>query len=193
MGMMKEFREFAIKGNVIDLAVGVIIGAAFSKIVDSVVSDLIMPVVGLVFGKLDFSNLFVVLGTVPAGTAMTLDALKKAGVPVLAYGSFITVAVNFFILAFIIFLMIQQVNRLKRSNPEPAPAPAATPEEVARVDLVVDHQYVKPFERLHGPVAARPLLLGRWVSLAVRGRGAAHHRRYFGPSQKQKQQINGAR
>ena len=127
MGMMKEFREFAIKGNVIDLAVGVIIGAAFSKIVDSVVSDLIMPVVGLVFGKLDFSNLFVVLGTVPAGTAMTLDALKKAGVPVLAYGSFITVAVNFFILAFIIFLMIQQVNRLKRSNPEPAPAPAATP------------------------------------------------------------------
>ena len=117
MGMMKEFREFAIKGNVIDLAVGVIIGAAFSKIVDSVVSDLIMPVVGLVFGKLDFSNLFVVLGTVPAGTAMTLDALKKAGVPVLAYGSFITVAVNFFILAFIIFLMIQQVNRLKRSNP----------------------------------------------------------------------------
>lgn len=77
MGMMKEFREFAVKGNVIDLAVGVIIGGAFGKIVDSVVSDLIMPVVGLVFGKLDFSNLFVVLGSVPPGTAMTLDALRK--------------------------------------------------------------------------------------------------------------------
>lgn len=138
MGMMKEFREFAIKGNVIDLAVGVIIGAAFSKIVDSVVSDLIMPVVGLVFGKLDFSNLFVVLGTVPADTAMTLDALKKAGVPVLAYGSFITVAVNFFILAFIIFLMIQQVNRLKRNNPEPAPAPAVTPEDIVLLREIRD-------------------------------------------------------
>ena len=86
MGMVQEFREFAIKGNVIDLAVGVIIGGAFGKIVDSVVSDLIMPVVGLVFGKLDFSNLFLVLGSAPEGTAMTLDALKKAGVPVFAYG-----------------------------------------------------------------------------------------------------------
>ena len=100
MGMVQEFKEFAVKGNVMDLAVGVIIGAAFGKIVDSVVSDLIMPLVGIVFGKLDFSSLFVVLGQVPAGTAMTLDALKKAGVPVLAYGSFITVAVNFAILAF---------------------------------------------------------------------------------------------
>src|SRR3990167_7691492 len=109
MGMMQEFREFAVKGNVIDLAMGVIIGGAFGKIVYSVVSDLIMPVVGLVFGKLDFSNLFLVLGTVPEGTALTLDALKKAGVPVLAYGSFITVAVNFVILAFIIFLMIKQM------------------------------------------------------------------------------------
>jgi len=130
MGMMKEFREFAVKGNVIDLAVGVIIGAAFGKIVDSVVGDLIMPVVGMVFGKLDFSSLFVVLGSVPAGTAMTLDALKKAGVPVLAYGNFITVAVNFAILAFIIFLMVKQINRLKREEPAPAPAPAAIPEDV---------------------------------------------------------------
>ena len=124
MGMMQEFREFAVKGNVIDLAVGVIIGGAFGKIVDSVVSDLIMPVVGLVFGKLDFSNLFVVLGSVPPGTAMTLDALKKAGVPVFAYGNFVTVAVNFAILAFIIFLMIKQVNRLKRNTP---PAPEVVP------------------------------------------------------------------
>ena len=130
MGMMKEFREFAVKGNVIDLAVGVIIGAAFGKIVDSVVGDLIMPVVGMVFGKLDFSSLFVVLGSVPPGTAMTLDALKKAGVPVLAYGNFITVAVNFAILAFIIFLMVKQINRMKREAPAAAPAPAAPPEDV---------------------------------------------------------------
>ena len=139
MSMMEEFREFAIKGNVIDLAVGVIIGGAFGKIVDSVVSDLIMPVVGLVFGKLDFSNLFLVLGTVPEGTAHTLDALKKAGVPVFAYGSFITVAVNFFILAFIIFMMVKQINRLKREAPaaEPAPAPA-TPEDIVLLREIRD-------------------------------------------------------
>lgn len=125
MTIIKEFKEFAIKGNVIDLAVGVIIGGAFGKIVDSVVADLIMPVVGLVFGKLDFSNLFLVLGNVPAGTAMTLDALRKAGVPVFAYGNFLTVAVNFIILAFIIFMMIKQINRLKREAPAPAPAAPA--------------------------------------------------------------------
>ena len=130
MSMMKEFKEFAVKGNVIDLAVAVIIGAAFSKIVDSVVGDLIMPIVGAIFGKVDFSNLFIVLGNVPAGTAATLDALKKAGVPVFAYGNFITVAVNFAILAFIIFLMVKQINRMKSEAPAPAPAPAATPEDV---------------------------------------------------------------
>ena len=130
MGMLQEFREFAVQGNVIDLAVGVIIGGAFGKIVDSVVSDLIMPVVGLVFGKLDFSNLFLVLGTAPEGTAMTLDALRKAGVPVLAYGSFLTVAVNFIILAFIIFMMIKQINRLKREAPAEPAAPEATPEDI---------------------------------------------------------------
>jgi large conductance mechanosensitive channel len=124
MGMLQEFKEFAVKGNVMDLAVGVIIGAAFGKIVDSVVGDLIMPVVGAVFGKLDFSSLFVVLREPPAGTVMTLDALKKAGVPVLAYGSFITVAVNFAILAFIIFMMVKQINRLKKSTPPPPAAPA---------------------------------------------------------------------
>ena len=138
MGMMQEFREFAVKGNVIDLAVGVIIGGAFGKIVDSVVTDLIMPVVGLVFGRLDFSNLFVVLGTVPAGTAMTLDALKKAGVPVFAYGNFLTVAVNFIILAFIIFIMIKQVNRLKREAPAAAPAPVATPEDIVLLREIRD-------------------------------------------------------
>ncbi|MEO5658978.1 MAG: large conductance mechanosensitive channel protein MscL [Polaromonas sp.] len=125
MTMMQEFKEFALKGNVIDLAVGVIIGAAFSKIVDSMVGDMIMPVISAVVGKLDFSNLFLILGSVPPGIPTTLDALKKAGVPVLAYGSFITVAVNFAILAFIIFLMIKQINRLKRREvivPTAAPA-----------------------------------------------------------------------
>ena len=139
MGMMQEFREFAVKGNVIDLAVGVIIGGAFGKIVDSVVSDLIMPVVGLVFGKLDFSNLFVALGPVPTGTPMTLDALKKAAVPVFAYGNFLTVAVNFVILAFIIFLMIKQVNRLKREAPAAAPtAPVAPPEDIVLLREIRD-------------------------------------------------------
>lgn len=138
MGMMQEFREFAVKGNVIDLAVGVIIGGAFGKIVDSVVSDLIMPVVGLVFGKLDFSNLFIVLGSVPPGTAMTLDALKKAGVPVFAYGNFLTVAVNFLILAFIIFMMIKQINRLKRQTPPAPAAPAAPPEDIVLLREIRD-------------------------------------------------------
>ncbi|MBY0455037.1 MAG: large conductance mechanosensitive channel protein MscL [Burkholderiaceae bacterium] len=141
MAIVQEFKEFAVKGNVVDLAVGVIIGGAFGKIVDSVVADLIMPVVGLVFGKLDFSNLFVVLGAVPPGTTMTLDALKKAGVPVFAYGNFITVAVNFFILAFIIFLMIKQINRLKRQAPavsEPLPAPITEPEDIVLLREIRD-------------------------------------------------------
>ena len=138
MSFMKEFREFAVKGNVIDLAVGVIIGGAFGKIVDSVVNDLIMPVVGLVFGKLDFSNLFVVLGSVPEGTPHTLEAIRKAGIPVFAYGNFITVAVNFIILAFIIFLMIKQINRLKREAPAEAPAPEVTPEDVVLLREIRD-------------------------------------------------------
>ena len=138
MGMMQEFREFAIKGNVMDLAVGVIIGGAFGKIVDSVVADLIMPLVGLIFGKLDFSNLFIVLGTIPDGTVRTLDALKKAGVPVFAYGNFITVAVNFIILAFIIFMMVKQINRLKREAPAAPEAPAATPEDIVLLREIRD-------------------------------------------------------
>ncbi|MDP3617383.1 MAG: large conductance mechanosensitive channel protein MscL [Rhodoferax sp.] len=130
MGMMREFKEFAVKGNVMDLAVGVIIGGAFGKIVDSVVGDLVMPVVGAIFGKIDFSSLFVVLGKAPAGTALTLEALKKAGVPVFAYGNFITVAVNFAMLAFIIFMMVKQINRLRKEAPAAAAAPAATAEDV---------------------------------------------------------------
>ena len=139
MGMMQEFKEFAIKGNVMDLAVGVIIGGAFGKIVDSVVGDLVMPLVGALIGKLDFSNLFVVLGTVPSGSAMTIDALKKAGVPVFAYGSFITVAVNFAILAFIIFMMVKQINRLKKAAPAAPAAAPVTPEDVLLLREIRDN------------------------------------------------------
>jgi large conductance mechanosensitive channel len=114
MSILSEFKEFAVKGNVIDLAVGVIIGAAFGKIVDSLVNDVVMPLISRVVGKLDFSAKFLVLSDVPPGTALTLDALKKAGVPVLAWGSFLTVALNFLILAFVIFLMVKQINRLRR-------------------------------------------------------------------------------
>ena len=122
MGLATEFREFASKGNVIDLAVGVIIGAAFARIVDSLVKDLIMPVVGRIFGGLDFSNHFVALAPPPAGYSgpMTYEALTKAGVPLFAWGNFLTVALDFLILAFIIFIMVRQINRLRRSTPPPA-------------------------------------------------------------------------
>ena len=128
MSFASEFKQFALKGNVVDLAVGVIIGAAFGKIVDSVVNDLVMPLVGRVLGNVDFSNLFIALREVPAGVPQTLDAVKKAGIPVLAWGNFITIALNFAILAFIIFLMVKQINRLK--NEAPPPAPAAPSEDV---------------------------------------------------------------
>jgi large conductance mechanosensitive channel len=126
MGMMSEFKEFALKGNVMDLAVGVIIGGAFGKIVDSVVGDLIMPIVGKIVGGLDFSNYFVGLAGQTAG--MTLIEAKKVGA-VFAYGSFITVALNFAILAFIIFMMVKQMNRMKREAPPAPPAPPAAPPE----------------------------------------------------------------
>jgi large conductance mechanosensitive channel len=138
MSILSEFKEFAVKGNVIDLAVGVIIGAAFGKIVDSLVADIIMPLVGVVFGKLDFSNLYVVLGTAPAGVANTLADLKKAGVPVLAYGNFITIAVNFVILAFIIFMMVKQINKLRKSEAEAPAAPVATPEDITLLREIRD-------------------------------------------------------
>ena len=138
MSFASEFREFAVKGNVMDLAVGVIIGAAFGKIVDSLVKDLIMPIVGRIFGGLDFSNWFIMLGSPPAGYSgpMTYDALTKAGVPLFAYGNFVTVAINFIILAFVIFLMVRQVNRMKKDAPPPAPAP--TPEDVVLLREIRD-------------------------------------------------------
>ena len=124
MSMMSEFKEFAVRGNVMDLAVGVIIGAAFAKIVDSLVADIIMPVIGKIVGGLDFSNYFIPLS---GQTATTLADAKKAGA-VLAYGNFITVSLNFVILAFVIFIMVKQINRLRRNAP--AEVPPAEPEDV---------------------------------------------------------------
>jgi large conductance mechanosensitive channel len=125
MSMMSEFKEFALKGNVMDLAVGVIIGGAFGKIVDSLVGDIIMPVIGKIIGNVDFSNMYLALSGQEAG--LSLDAAKKAG-SVLAYGNFITIAINFIILAFVIFQLVKMMNRLKKAEPPPAPAP--TPEDI---------------------------------------------------------------
>ena len=138
MSFTSEFKDFAMKGNVVDLAVGVISGAAFGKIVDSLVKDLIMPVVGKIFGGLDFSSYFIMLANPPANYngPMTYEALTKAGVPLFAYGNFITVAINFIILAFIIFMMVRQVNKMKQTAP-PAPAPA-TPEDVLLLRQIRD-------------------------------------------------------
>jgi len=140
MSFAKEFREFAIKGNVVDLAVGVIIGAAFGKIVDSLVKDLVMPVIGRIFGGLDFSNWFVMLAPPPPGYAgpMTYEALTKAGVPLFAYGNFITVVLNFAILAFVVFLMVRRINRLKREQVPEAAAEPATPEDVVLLREIRD-------------------------------------------------------
>lgn len=120
MGMMSEFREFAVKGSVVDLAVGVIIGAAFGKIVDSLVNDLIMPVIGRFTGGLDFTQYFIALAPIPPNIPQTLDALKKAGIPVIAWGNFVNFTMNFVILAFVVFLMVKQINKMRRTSP-PAP------------------------------------------------------------------------
>ena len=141
MGFATEFKEFALKGNVMDLAVGVIIGAAFGKIVDSVVNDLIMPLVGNATGGLDFSNHFVPLA---GQTATNLADARKAGA-VFAWGNFITVAINFFILALIIFLMVKQINKLKSRQPPAPPAPPApTPEDVVLLREIRDSLKARP-------------------------------------------------
>jgi len=136
MSIASEFKDFISKGNVMDLAVGVIIGAAFSKIVDSLVGDIIMPIVGKVTGGVDFSNMFISLAEIPAGNPGTYAALKAAHVPMLAYGNFITILINFIILAFIIFIMVKQVNKMKKS--EPVAAPAATPEDIVLLRQIRD-------------------------------------------------------
>ena len=138
MSFVSEFREFALKGNVVDLAVGVIIGGAFGKIVNSMVNDVFMPLLGALIGKVDFSGLFVVLGAIPEGVPETLEALRKAQVPVFAYGAFLTEVINFAILAFVIFIMIKQINRLKREKPAEPEAPPATPEDIALLREIRD-------------------------------------------------------
>ncbi len=132
MSMLREFREFAVKGNVIDLAVAVIIGAAFAKIVDSLVKDIIMPVIGRIFGGLDFANYFIMLASPPAGYngPMTYEALTKAGVPLLAWGNFLTIVLNFVILAFVIFWMVKKATAIKAKLDAAPAAPAPTPEDV---------------------------------------------------------------
>lgn len=136
MGFVKEFKEFAVKGNVVDLAVGVIIGGAFGKIVDSVVNDLVMPLVAAIIGKPDFSNMYVVLkGNVAAGVAL-VEAKKVEGAVIFAYGNFLTVAINFLLLAFIIFLMIRAINKMKRKEEaQPAAPPAPSPSEQLLVEI----------------------------------------------------------
>lgn len=131
MGLLKEFKEFAVKGNVIDLAVGVIIGAAFGKIIDSVITDLVMPLVASITGSPDFSNAYIDLkGVVPEGK--TLEEARAIG-PVFAYGNFITVLINFMLLALVIFLMVKAVNRLKRKEPPPA----TTVQELSSTDKLL--------------------------------------------------------
>ncbi len=135
--MMKEFRAFAVRGNVVDLTVGVIIGGAFGKIVDSLVNDIVMPLIStLLAGRIDFTNLFIVLGTVPENVPRTFDALKKAGIPIFAYGNFITISINFILLAFVIFQMVKFINRIRDEEPKLAPS---TPENILLVREIRDN------------------------------------------------------
>jgi large conductance mechanosensitive channel len=129
--MLKEFKEFAMRGNVVDMAVGIIIGAAFGKIVESLVRDLIMPPIGMLLGKVDFANLFVVLreGANP-GPYLSVDAAQKAGAVTFNYGVFINTCISFMIVAFAVFMLIRAINRMKKKEAEAPAAPAATPEDV---------------------------------------------------------------
>lgn len=135
--MLNEFKAFIAKGNVVDLAVGIIIGAAFTAIVNSLVADLINPIIGLITGGIDFSNLFIDLsGTGPA----SLKAAKDAGAPVFAYGSFITAVINFLIIAWVVFLLVKAVNKLKEatSKKEAAEAAAAAPAGPTEIELLAE-------------------------------------------------------
>jgi len=135
--IMKEFRAFAVKGNVIDLAVGVIIGGAFGKIVDSLVNDIVMPLIStLLGGRIDFTNLFIVLGSAPDNVPRTFDALKKAGIPIFAYGNFITISINFILLAFVIFQLVKIVNKIREEEPNPSPS---IPEDILLLREIRDH------------------------------------------------------
>ncbi|WP_028448997.1 large conductance mechanosensitive channel protein MscL [Chitinibacter tainanensis] len=138
--MFKEFREFAMRGNVIDLAVGVVIGAAFGKIVDSLVKDIIMPPIGYLVGKVDFSNMFVTLvnGSKVAGPYETLKAAQDAGAVTLNFGLFINSLISFVIVAFAIFLVVKAMNKLRRETPPAPPAPEVTPEDIVLLREIRD-------------------------------------------------------
>ena len=130
MSIIQEFKEFAIKGNMMDLAIGVIIGGAFGKIVDSLVKDIIMPIITLITGGgVDFTQKFIVLGDNP-NNLQSLDELTKAGINVLTYGNFLTILINFIILAWVVFLMVKMLNRMRRTKEEAPAAPAPTPEDI---------------------------------------------------------------
>ncbi|WP_326518507.1 large conductance mechanosensitive channel protein MscL [Acinetobacter sp. CAAS 2-6] len=130
MSIIQEFKEFAIKGNMMDLAIGVIIGGAFGKIVDSLVKDIIMPIITLITGGgVDFTQKFIVLGDNP-NNLQSLDELTKAGINVLTYGNFLTILINFIILAWVVFLMVKMLNRMRRTKEETPAAPAPTPEDI---------------------------------------------------------------
>ena len=144
MSIIQEFREFAVKGNMIDLAVGVIIGGAFGKIVDSLVKDIIMPLITVITGGgVDFTQKFFVLGDNP-NNLQSLDELTKAGVNVLTYGNFLTILINFIILAWVVFLMVKMINRMRRKQEEVAPEPAATPEDIALLREIRDELKKRP-------------------------------------------------
>jgi large conductance mechanosensitive channel len=139
MSILSEFKDFAMRGNVMDLAVGVIIGGAFGKIVDSLVGDIIMPFIAAITGGgLDFHNHFIVLGSIPDGIPRTLEALKKAGVPLFAYGSFMTVLLNFIILAFVIFQLVKIMNKFRLSADKEPAAPPPTPEDIVLLREIRD-------------------------------------------------------
>ena len=135
--MIKEFRDFIAKGNVMDLAVGIIIGAAFTAIVKSLVDDLINPIIGLILGGIDFSNMYVVLkGTVPAGAG--LQTARDAGAAIFAYGSFVTAVINFLIIAFVVFLLVKSVNRMKDAAIRKAPPAPEAPKGPTEVEVLQD-------------------------------------------------------
>jgi large conductance mechanosensitive channel len=135
MSIIQEFKEFAIKGNMVDLAVAVIIGGAFGKIVDSLVKDVVMPAIGLLLGGIDFKNLFVTLGS---GQYATIAEAEKAGAAVLKYGVFMQTVVDFLIIAWVVFIAIKAINKLKRAEPAPAPAPEAPPEDIVLLREIRD-------------------------------------------------------
>lgn len=135
--MIQEFKDFIAKGNVIDLAVGIIVGAAFTAIVQSLVKDIINPVIGLILGGIDFTSMYVVLsGEVPAGVG--LDAAREAGAAIFAYGAFLTAIINFFIIAFVVFMLVKMVNRIKKAAEKPDDVAPAVPTGPSQLDVLIE-------------------------------------------------------